>query len=275
MATKDSSTPTSEVAATPAPATPTPDVPAPAAPATDVAEVAQPVSKKRKLTKYHRVRAHANPLSDHPFDYPSTPDAMDWSLHYPNFSANDRKVEFCDIGCGYGGLSVSLSQLFPEKYIVAMEIRPSVVEYVADRIKKLREAEEGKYTNVSVIQTNAMKYLPNFFLKGQLQKMFFLFPDPHFKKSKHRLRIINNVLLAEYAYLIAIGGKLYTISDVKDLAEWMQKHLDEHPLFEKVSDEENSQDPTVPLVRDSSEEAKKVARNGGDKYLAVYRRIAA
>ena len=28
-----------------------------------------------------------------------------------------------------------------------------------------------------------MKYLPNFFRKGQLEKMFFLFPDPHFKKG--------------------------------------------------------------------------------------------
>ena len=28
-----------------------------------------------------------------------------------------------------------------------------------------------------------MKYLPNFFRKGQLEKIFFLFPDPHFKKG--------------------------------------------------------------------------------------------
>ena len=31
-----------------------------------------------------------------------------------------------------------------------------------------------------------MKHLPNFFRKGQLEKMFFLFPDPHFKKAKHK-----------------------------------------------------------------------------------------
>jgi len=43
------------------------------------------------------------------------------------------------------------------------------------------------------------------------------------------------VLLAEYAYVLAEGAKLYTISDVKELAEWMQRHLDSFPLFEKVS----------------------------------------
>ena len=50
-----------------------------------------------------------------------------------------------------------------------------------------------------------MKYLPCYFEKGQLTKMFFLFPDPHFKKSKHKWRIINETLLAEYAYVLAEG----------------------------------------------------------------------
>lgn len=35
----------------------------------------------------------------------------------------------------------------------------------------------------------------------QLKKVFFLFPDPHFKKSKHKWRIINETILAEYAFI--------------------------------------------------------------------------
>lgn len=35
--------------------------------------------------------------------------------------------------------------------------------------------------------------------------MFFLYPDPHFKRSKHKWRIINNTLLAEYAFILAEG----------------------------------------------------------------------
>ena len=65
-----------------------------------------------------------------------------------------------------------------------------------------------------------MKYLPNFFRKGQLSKMFFLFPDPHFKKAKHKWRIINETLLAEYAYVLRVGGKIYTVTDVEDLFDW-------------------------------------------------------
>lgn len=35
--------------------------------------------------------------------------------------------------------------------------------------------------------------------------MFFLFPDPHFKKTKHKWRIISPTLLAEYAYVLRVG----------------------------------------------------------------------
>jgi len=40
----------------------------------------------------------------------------------------------------------------------------------------LRLEHPGQYGNVNCVRTNAMKYLPNYFKKGQLTKMFFLFP---------------------------------------------------------------------------------------------------
>jgi len=83
--------------------------------------------------------------------------------------------------------------MFPEKLMVGMEIRVKVSDYVRDRIQSLRNLNEGQFRNIACLRTNAMKYLPNFFEKGQLEKMFFLFPDPHFKKAKHKWRIINQV----------------------------------------------------------------------------------
>lgn len=41
-----------------------------------------------------------------------------------------------------------------------------------------------------MIRTNTMKLLLNYFYKGQLDKMFFCFADPHFKRYNHRKRII-------------------------------------------------------------------------------------
>lgn len=128
--------------------------------------------------------------------------------------------------------------MFPDKFMVGMEIRVKVSDYVMDRIKALRKLHPGDYGNICCLRTNAMKYLPNYFRKGQLQKMFFLFPDPHFKRTKHKWRIISQQLLAEYAYVLAVEGRLYTMTDVLDLHEWMVTHISEHPLFERLSDEE-------------------------------------
>jgi len=103
--------------------------------------------------------------------------------------------------------------------------------------------------------------------------MFFCFPDPHFKRSKHKSRIITPGLLSQYAYVLRPGGKLYHITDVEDLHEWMYQHCNEHPLFERVDEAEMKEDPCVEIMVNETEEGKKVAREGRNKYWSVWRRI--
>lgn len=231
--------------------------------------------------RFYRQRAHSNPFSDHRLDYPKNPDAMNWGKLYPDYVDEKTgkftlKVEFADIGCGYGGLLMKLGSEFPENISLGMEIRVQVTQYVEDRIIALREQnrEDKAYQNVAVLRGNAMKFIPNFFHKGQLLKMFFCFPDPHFKQRKHKARIITNTLLSEYSYVLREGGIIYTITDVKDLHEWMVKHLEEHPLFERLSTEWEAQDKCAQLVWNSTEEGQKVERNKGSKYIACFKRLA-
>ena len=123
-----------------------------------------------------------------------------------------------DIGCGFGGLTVKLASLFPDKPVVGFEIRAKVCEYVRLRIVALRQEYTGQYINASCVRTNCMRYLPNYFVKGQLQKMFFCFPDPHFKTKNHRRRIISDVLLSEYAHFLEENGKLYAATGKLSIA---------------------------------------------------------
>lgn len=157
--------------------------------------------------------------------------------------------------------------------MIGMELRDKVTEYVKERILALRVANPGQYQNVSVVRTNSMKYIPNYFEKGQLTKMFFLFPDPHFKEKNHRRRVISLHLLDEYAYALRVGGIIYTITDVEELGEWMDSCLAGHPMFEALTEGELEADPVVELLSSATEEGQKVARNGGKTFRAVYRRI--
>eukprot|EP00884_Botryococcus_braunii_P022675 jgi/Botrbrau1/9091/Bobra.0305s0001.1 len=235
--------------------------------------------------RLYRARAHSNPLNDAHFPVPVYPGAMDWSPHFPKFFPNSEsaieqggetpEVQFADVGCGFGGLLVSLSPLYPETLMVGMELRDKVTEYVKERISSLRRDNPGQYGNITAIRTNGQKYLPNYFRKGQLRKLFFLFPDPHFKKPNHRRRVIQSQLLAEYAYLLQPGGLLYTITDVPELSSWMRDKMEAHPLFQRVSDDELASDPAAALLATATEEGQKVARNGGQTWRNVYRRISA
>lgn len=58
--------------------------------------------------------------------------------------------------------------MFPETYMLGIEIRVKVSDYVMDRIKALRTQNPGTYGNIACIRSNAMKYLPNYFAKGQV-----------------------------------------------------------------------------------------------------------
>jgi tRNA (guanine-N7-)-methyltransferase len=165
-----------------------------------------------------------------------------------------------------------------------MEIRVQVTQYVQDRITALRATSSTStptlttYQNVSVVRANAMKFLPNYFSKHSLSSLFFLFPDPHFKSRKHKARIISPTLLAEYAYVMRPGGIVYTITDVRDLHDWMRSHLEAFPLFESVDEEtlrSEGRGPILDAVYTSTEEGKKVERNKGEKWLACFRRVEA
>ena len=120
--------------------------------------------------------------------------------------------------------------------------------------------------------------MPNFFARAQLSKMFFCFPDPHFKAKNRRRRIITPALLAEYAYALRPGGKLYHITDVAELHAWMDGTCAAHPLFARVPAAENARDPAVACMVNKTEEGIKVARQGGhnqkgEKYYSVWRRL--
>src|SRR5256714_13496389 len=119
-----------------------------------------------------------------------------------------------------------------------MELRTQVLDYVTNRITALRSqhlsavpsSPPGPYQNISALRTNTMKFLPNYFTRGQLTHLFLCFPDPHFKARKHKARIVSAQLNAEYAFVVRPGGCVYTITDVEEVHGWIVGHFEDEFL---------------------------------------------
>ena len=111
---------------------------------------------------------------------------------------------------------------------------------------------------------------------------------------KHKARIVSETLCAEYAYVLRPGGYVFTITDVEELGVWMGERFggfgkgeEEGGLFERVEVPEEGEEGVwegeeggerkevgmlVRVVREETEEGKKVGRNGGRKFVGVWRR---
>ena len=140
----------------------------------------------------YRMRAHINPLSSTTFPFPPHHSYVDWKAHYPlrlgctsednlQVSCNtvehpsfydkprdyqlpkDKEVSIVDIGCGFGGLLFGLAPLFQDKLILGMEIRDKLVNFVGEKIRGYRVTEPGKFDNISVVRTNTMRHLCQYF----------------------------------------------------------------------------------------------------------------
>ena len=187
---------------------------------------------------------------------------------------NSPYVSVVDVGCGYGALLENMSNALGNgELALGLEIRDKVTNYVGERIKGLRiNSDHKEFNNISVMRSNTMKLLLNFFYKGQLNKLFFCFADPHFKRTNHRKRIINQYLLNEYAYLLKKGGRLYIITDVEELFIWERLMLNQNKCFKEMNKEDIEKDEYTKFMKNTNE-AKKVIKSGGNMYYSIYERV--
>nr|XP_027193571.1 tRNA (guanine-N(7)-)-methyltransferase-like [Dermatophagoides pteronyssinus] len=225
--------------------------------------------------------------------FPKNPNYVNWNLHFPGFfgpmpskedlyklhintrehpieyeteespeaSGINRPIDFLDMGCGFGALVYELGRLYPDKLTLGIEIREKPSTFVAKKILAFRhESNFQQYRNCSVIRTNGMKYLLNYIRQHTLSAMFILFPDPHFKKSNWKRRIISDELLTKYEFVLKENGNIYYITDVYETFTDAVEKFERHPGFVKVSDEETQNDAFYKLLFNVTDECKKAIR---------------
>jgi tRNA (guanine-N7-)-methyltransferase len=265
---------------------------------------------RAKVTEYVRLRIVAARLER---SYCINPHAIEHSIPPP-----PPQTTIATTNENTSTSTMSLPAI-PKSSVESKSSEVSSLETATTAAVPSSQQQQHHYNNCGVIRTNSMKYLPNYFLPHTISKLFFCFPDPHFKRKNFPRRIVSYRLLDEYAYVLrqqgqqkpfdlpksdkilcadetmnmgnkgSSAGKLYAITDVKELHDWHVNACNTHPLFVPLLISESSSlstsssnrknipnkddddnDPFIYAMKYLTEEGQKVDRNHGSKYYIIY-----
>lgn len=247
------------------------------------ADMVPDLSKKRGINK-SRFRQHVNPLA-RKFQMPTDMISDEWPF---DGTYEDPSLPLhIDIGCGKGGylLSMAKNQMDAEeddepqnekRNYLGLEIRPSVAQFARERITK-----RNLNGILDFVGCNANVDLDRILSRytagvdgdgngGEIGLVSIQFPDPHFKKSHQKRRVVTPELVAVLAKYLPEGSEVFIQSDIKDVLDNMRLTLREEgsEFFTDAiddSDEYMEENPTgIPTEREISVL---------DQNLPVYRTI--
>ncbi len=143
-----------------------------------------------------------------------------------------------DIGCGKGGFLLSLAkqrlenagsnEKFEKMNYLGLEIRPSVAQFAKERVtrRNLNGIIDFIGCNANVdLERILSRYTSCENSKGgggEIALVSIQFPDPHFKKSHQKRRVVTPELVDILARYIPPGRDVFIQSDIKDVLDNMR-----------------------------------------------------
>jgi tRNA (guanine-N7-)-methyltransferase len=152
--------------------------------------------------------------------YPPVVQACAWSELY----ANGLAPEFIDIGCGLGKFLLETSLSYPQVNMLGLEVR----KYAVDWIQSVIAGEH--LPNVAALWYNVANGL-RFIESASVERVFYFFPDPWFKRRHFSRRAFTPALLDECARVLKPDGTMYLMTDVPAVDEYHRHTLINHGVF--------------------------------------------
>uniref|UniRef100_A0A7S0PU57 tRNA (guanine(46)-N(7))-methyltransferase n=1 Tax=Asterionellopsis glacialis TaxID=33640 RepID=A0A7S0PU57_9STRA len=186
-----------------------------------------PEKIKRKNNK-SRFRQHVNPLA-RKFQHPTV-----LSTNWPEDVYDDISLPLhMDIGCGKGGFLRDLAGNSTEsKNYLGLEIRPSVVEYAQERIAK--RGLTGKLDYVGCNANVDLERLLTHYVEaggGPVDIVSIQYPDPHFKASHAKRRVVTAELVETLAKFTPESSRIFLQSDIQSVLDDMRSRFREYNKY--------------------------------------------
>ena len=166
---------------------------------------------QKKLKRFSEIKTFPNVL-----EYPE-----DIKGNWRSFFKNQHPVVL-ELACGKGEYTVGLSQMYPGKNFIGVDIKGNRLWAGA------QFALKNKLDNAAFLRTQIVR-INQYFDKGEVDEIWITFPDPQLRLSKAKKRLTHPSFLKLYHQFLKRGGKIHLKTDSPDLFLFTKKVID---LFE-------------------------------------------
>ena len=120
---------------------------------------------------------------------------------------------YLEIGCGKGSFICGLSDQYPEKRLLAVELVQDVL------MMAMEKADRENKKNICFLNANA-ENIADILPEGSVSRLYLNFSDPWPKKRNAKRRLTSPLFLERYKKILAPKGKIFFKTDNKGLFDY-------------------------------------------------------
>jgi len=193
------------------------------------------VGKRTKLEKFaenlHLPNVFENYSYENPELYKSLHEKVDFKGKWKSDYFQNQNPITLELACGGGEYCLGLSELFPEKNFIGIDIKGARIW------KGAKKAFDQKKLQTAFVRTK-IELIPHFFDKEEIDKIWITFPDHFHNHRTSNRRLTSPPYLGIYKNILAAGAIIHLKTDDDTLYHFTLKVIADDPDF-KLLDSSN------------------------------------
>jgi len=162
------------------------------------------VGSKNKLKRFQENETFSNLFQPSRAELLAGQFALKGKWHTDYFK-NDKPIVL-ELGCGKGEYSLGLSERFPDKNFIGIDIKGARIWRGA------KTALEEKRNNIAFIRMQ-IELIEQAFAPGEVSEIWITFPDPQIKYKRTKHRLTNPEFLQRYKNILTPDGLIHLKTD--------------------------------------------------------------
>jgi tRNA (guanine-N7-)-methyltransferase len=166
---------------------------------------------RTKLAKFKEIENMPNVIE------PTQKTYFDMAGKWGDFFGNNNPIVL-ELACGYGEYTNGLSQMFPDKNFIGVDIK-------GERIwQGAKYSEKSNLTNTAFLRAE-IQDLQKFFNPNEIGEIWIIHPDPFPKESDAKKRLTHQKFLSIFQHILEENGTIHLKTDDQNLYRYSLQEI--------------------------------------------------